>query len=84
MGQVKTFELGLDHRRTMERVQLQFIPQSGLTLEEWHEQIRSYLAMWWTFLKIHKHQQFTIEDRTPWPDHLPWPLNDSEHLPLVT
>ena len=45
-AQFKTFELGLDYRRTMERVQLQVIPKSGLTLEEWHEQIRSYLSMW--------------------------------------
>jgi hypothetical protein len=41
-AQFKTFELGLDYRRTMERVQLNVIPKSGSTLEEWHEQIRSY------------------------------------------
>ena len=72
-AQFKTFELGLGYRRTMERVQLQVFPKSGLTLEEWHEQIRSYLAMWWTVLNIHKQQQFTIEDHTQLLDNLPWP-----------
>ena len=32
-AQLKTFELGLDYRRTMERVQLNVIPKSGLGTE---------------------------------------------------
>ena len=82
-AQFKTFELGLDYRRAMERVQLQVIPKSGLTLEEWHEQIRSYLTRWWTFLRIHKQQQFAIEDHTQWPDNLPWPVKTVWDMPVV-
>ena len=52
-AQFKTFELGLDYRRTMERVQLQVIPRSGLALAEWHNQIRNYLARWWEYLRLH-------------------------------
>ncbi len=45
-AQFKTFELGLDHRSTMERVQLNVIPKAGSTVEEWHKQIRNYISMW--------------------------------------
>ena len=82
-AQFKTFELGLDYRNTMERVQLNVIPRSRLTLEEWHVKIRSYLSMWWTFLKLHKQQQFTIEDRTQWPHNLPWSVKTVGDMPVV-
>ncbi len=82
-AQFKTFELGLDYRSTMERVQLNVIPRSRLTLEEWHVKIRIYLSMWLTFLKLHKHYQFTIEDRTQWPHHLPWSVKTLGDMPVV-
>ena len=82
-AQFKTFELGLDYRRTMERVQLNVIPKSGLGTEEWHQQIRSYHSMWLTFLKLHKHHQFTIEDRSQWPQNLPWPVRAMCDMPVV-
>ena len=82
-AQFKTFELGLDYRSTMERVQLNVIPRSRLTLEEWHVQIRRYLSMWLTFLKLHKQQQFTIEDRTQWPHNLPWSVKTVGDMPVV-
>ncbi len=82
-AQFKTFELGLDYRNTMERVQLNVIPRSRLTLEEWHVKIRSYLSMWWTCLKRHKQQQFTIEDRTQWPSNLPWSVETVGDMPVV-
>ncbi len=71
-AQFKTFELGLDYRNTMERVQLNVIPKTGLTEEEWHEKIRMYLSMWCKFLVTQKQRQLTIEDPTRWPDNLPW------------
>ena len=82
-AQFKTFELGLDYRRTMVRVQLDVIPKSGLGTEEWHEQIRSYHSMWWTFLNIHKQQQFTNDDHTQWPLNLPWPVRAVCDMPVV-
>jgi hypothetical protein len=82
-AQFKTFELGLNYRRTMERVQLNVIPKAGSTVEEWHKQIRSYLSMWWTFLKTHKQRQLTIEDHTQWPDNLPWPVNNVWDMPVM-
>ena len=82
-AQFKTFELGLDYLNTMVRVQLNVIPRSRLTLEEWHVKIRSYLSMWWTCLKRHKQQQFTIEDRTQWPYNLPWSVKTVGDMPVV-
>ena len=82
-AQFKTFELGLDYRRTMERVQLQVIPKLGLALAEWHEEIRSYLRSWWAFLKRHKQQQFSISDETQWPSNLPWTVNSYWDMPVV-
>jgi hypothetical protein len=79
----KTFEWGLDYRSTMERVQLNVIPRSRLTLEEWHVKIRRYLSMWLTFLKLHKQHQFTIEDRTQWPHNLPWFVKTVGDMPVV-
>ena len=82
-AQFKTFELGLDYLHTMDRVQLNIIPKGGSTREEWHEQIRTYLSMWWAFLKTLKQRQLTIEDRTQWPDNLPWPVNAVWDMPVV-
>ncbi len=33
--------------------------------------------------KIHKQQQFTIEDHTQWPDNLPWPVKTVWDMPVV-
>ena len=82
-AQLKTFELGLDYRRTMLRVQLNVIPESGLGTEEWHQLIRSYHSMWWTFLKTHTQQQYTNDDHTQWPLNLPWPARAVCDMPVV-
>jgi hypothetical protein len=82
-AQFKTFELGLDYLHTMDRVQLNIIPKGGSTREAWHEQIRTYLSMWWTFLKTLKQRQLTIEDRTQWPDNLPWRVHTVWDMPVV-
>ena len=67
----------------MERVQLNLISKQGSTVAEWHKQIRTHLSMWCTFLKAHKQRQLTIEDRTHWPDNLPWPVNTVWDMPVV-
>ena len=82
-AQFKTFELGLDYRRTMERVQLNVIPKAGLTDEEWHEKIRNYLSMWCSFLITQKQRQLTIEDPTQWPDNLPWDVKSVWDMPVM-
>jgi hypothetical protein len=82
-AQFMTFELGLNYLRTMVRVQLNVIPKQGSTTEEWHKQIRIYLSMWWAFIKTHKQRQLTIEDRTQWPDNLPWPVHTVWDMPVV-
>ena len=83
-AQFKTFELGLNYRRTNERVQLNVIPKAVLPDEEWPEKIRNYASMWCSFLVAQKQRRLTIEDPSQCPDNLPWGVKSVWDMPVMS